>query len=65
MFWLELVILIITLVVGTIVSIRNANRTVQPPLRSHLELFLVGTLVGIMSAMLVLPEQIEAVGLAV
>lgn len=61
MFALKLIIFVITLIIGTMVGVRNSNRNFQPPLRSHIELFLAGVPTGFVGMTLILPDQTEAV----
>lgn len=62
---LKIACLVIAVVIATLVGVRNARRNFRPSFRSHIELFLAGIPVGFMSAILVLPEQVEAIYLAI
>lgn len=64
-FGLKLIIFVITLIIGTMVGVRNGNRDFQPPLRSHIELFLAGVPIGFVGMTLILPAQTEAAYFAV
>ena len=51
----ELVLLLLSLMIGTLVGVRNSKRDFQPPVRAHVERFLAGLPVGFMFALFILP----------
>ena len=57
--------LALALAFSVVVGVHNSNRNFQPPLRSHVELFLAGVPAGFVVMTLILPEQTEAFYFAV
>lgn len=57
--------LAITLAIASVVASRSIKRDFQPPLRSHIELFLVGVPIGSLGIFIVLPGRPKTVWLAI
>lgn len=55
----------IAVVIAAVVAARNIKRDFQPPLRSYIELFLVGVPIGFIGIFIVLPRQPNTILLAI
>lgn len=65
MLMVKLVSLAVALLVVAVVTTRNIKRNFQPPLRSHLELFLAGAPIGFVGMLIVLSDRADTMWLAV
>jgi hypothetical protein len=57
--------LAIALAIASVVASRTIKRDFQPPLRSHVELFLVGVPIGFLGMFIVMPGRPYTVWLAI
>lgn len=64
MFVVRLASLAVTLLLIGVVAARNIKRDFQPPLRSHVELFLAAAPAGFIGTLIVLPDHPQTVWLA-
>jgi uncharacterized membrane protein YoaK (UPF0700 family) len=63
MLLVKLVSLVAALLIVAVVTTRNIKRNFEPPLRSHLELFLAAAPIGIIGMVIVLPNGMEDIWL--